>query len=82
MEVVEFFKGKGWPPEEALKFYNHYEGVGWKIGGKVPIENWKAIAQNWMLKATEIKDKPKLQIVSKNTDFLMTNEQKNYGQPL
>lgn len=67
---------------DALKFYNHYEGVGWKIGGKVKIENWMAIAENWMLKAKEIKEQPTLQIVSKNKDFLMVNEQKNYGEPL
>tara|TARA_R110002153_G_scaffold164081_1_gene316640 strand:- start:1549 stop:2220 length:672 start_codon:yes stop_codon:yes gene_type:complete len=81
-EVVEFFKSKNWSSMDALKFYNHYEGVGWKIGGKVKIENWMAIAENWMLKAKEIKEQPTLQIVSKNKDFLMVNEQKNYGEPL
>lgn len=80
--VIEFFKEKKWPLVEASKFYNHYDGIGWKIGGKIKIENWQAIAENWMLKAKEIKEKPTLQIVSKNTDFLMTNEQKNYGEPL
>ena len=82
LEVIEFFESKKWPPVDALKFYNHYEGVGWKIGGKVRIENWEAIAENWMLKAKKIKETPTPQIVSKNTDFLMINEKKNYGQPL
>ncbi len=81
-EVIEFFKEKKWPLVEASKFYNHYDGIGWKIGGKVKIVNWQAIAENWMLKAKEIKERPTLQIVPKNTDFLMTNQQKNYGQPL
>lgn len=82
LEVIEFFESKNWSSMDALKFYNHYEGVGWKIGGKVKIENWMAIAENWMLKANEIKKQPTLQIVSKNKDFLMVNEQKNYGEPL
>ena len=82
LEVIEFFKSKNWPTSDALKFYNHYKGVGWKIGGKVQIENWEAIAENWMVKAREIMEISKRQLVSKNTDFLMTNEQKNYGQPL
>lgn len=81
-EVIEFFKSKKWPSVEALKFYNHYAGIGWKIGGKIKIEDWQATAANWMIKANEIKEKPTLKIVSKNTDFLITNEQKNYGQPL
>lgn len=82
LEVIEYFKLKSWSSLNAVKFFNHYEGVGWKIGGKTKIEDWKAIAANWMLRAEEIKEKPKLQIVSKNTDYLITNEQKNYGEPL
>ena len=82
MEVIVFFKSKKWPPEEGLKFYNHYTSIGWKIGGKTQIEDWHATAANWMIKAKEILEKPKLKIISKNTDFLITNEQKNYGQPL
>lgn len=82
MEAIAFFKSKKWPPEEALKFYNHYTSIGWKIGGRIQIEDWHATAANWMIKAKEIQEKPTLKIVSKNTDFLLTNEQKNYGQPL
>ncbi|RXJ50423.1 hypothetical protein ESZ48_06535 [Gelidibacter gilvus] len=39
---------------EAAKFFNHYEATGWKLGGKVQIENWQATAKNWMIKAAEI----------------------------
>src|SRR5680860_341457 len=81
-EVMDFFKKKNWPTMEAKKFYNHYQGVGWKIGGKVQIEDWTAIAENWMLKANEIKKYSSLKIVTKNRDHLITNDQKNYGEPL
>ena len=81
-EVIDFFKRKNWPSLDAKKFYNHYQGVGWKIGGKVQIEDWTAIAENWMLKAGEIKKSATLKIVSKNEDHLMIRNQKNYGEPL
>lgn len=81
-EVFDFFKRKKWPAMEAKKFYNHYQGIGWKIGGKVPIEDWTAIAGNWMLKADEIKKTAPLKIVPKTGDHLMTSNQKNYGEPL
>jgi len=82
IEVLEFFKSKKWSSIEAVKFFNHYQGVGWKIGGKVKIEDWKAIASNWMLRANEIKNTPILKIVPQNGDHLQTNNQKNYGEPL
>ncbi len=82
LEVIDFFKAKKWSPIDAKKFYNHYEGVGWKIGGKAAIEDWRAIAENWMLKANEIKNSTAPKVISKNEDFLKTSDQKNYGQPL
>ncbi len=80
-EVIVFFKKKNWPAMDAKKFYNHYQGVGWKVG-KVQIEDWTAIAENWMLKASEIKKSDTLKTVPKIEDNLMTNNQKNYGEPL
>lgn len=82
LEVLNFFKSKNWASMDASKFYNHYQGVGWKIGGKVQIENWTSIAENWMLKANEIRKNPVLKIVAQTNDYLQTNNQKNYGEPL
>ena len=81
-EVIEHFKKKNWPSVDAIRFYNHYQGVGWKIGGKAQIEDWTAIAENWMLRANEIKKTSVLKIVPKTEDHLMTKNQKNYGEPL
>ena len=61
-EVIDFFKKKKWPANEAQKFYNHYQGIGWKIGGKIKIEDWQAIASNWMLKANEFETYPSEQL--------------------
>ncbi|REE07788.1 hypothetical protein DFQ09_111118 [Winogradskyella pacifica] len=78
-EVFVFFKSKNWPTIEASKFYNHYQAIGWKIGGKIKIEDWKASASNWMLKAKELETK---KVVSHKKDNLNTSKQKDYGQPL
>lgn len=80
--VLIFFKEKGYPEREAFKFYNHYQGVGWKIGGKIPIEDWKATANNWMLKANQLEAGKREPIHLKETDFLKTSQEKNYDEPL
>ena len=78
-DVIIFFKSKEWPTVEAQKFYNHYQGIGWKIGGKIKIEDWHATANNWMLKANEIKT---IESVSQIKDNLRTSKIKDYDQPL
>ena len=35
---------------EAGKFFYHYENNGWKIGGKVPMQNWKSACRSWVAK--------------------------------
>lgn len=79
IEVIDFFKKENWPELEAQKFYNHYCAIGWKIGGKIKIENWHASAKNWMLKSEELKTEKQ---VSQNQDNLHTVRNKNYNQPL
>ena len=84
-DVVEFFKMNKWPLTEGVKFYNHYEGVGWKVGGKSRIEDWMAMAKNWMLRARELKKegvftgRSNKKLSAAHLDF-QTN--KNYGEPL
>lgn len=80
--VLIFFKEKGYPELEALKFYNHYQGVGWKIGGKVPIMDWQATANNWMLKADNQEHKKYAKTKLDEMDYLKTNTEKNYSEPL
>ncbi|BAO56113.1 hypothetical protein NMS_2104 [Nonlabens marinus S1-08] len=92
-EVLEFFKKEKWPEMEAQKFYNHYQSIGWKIGGKIKIENWHASAKNWMLKADEIKQEKQVSHLRDNSNIpplgepkgannLHTTRNKNYNQPL
>ena len=77
-----WFEKEKWPIIEAQKFFNHYQGIGWKVGGKTEIVNWQATAKNWMLKAEEIKTKINQKAVSQNQDNLKTSKNKNYNEPL
>jgi len=79
--IIEFFKKENWPKLEAKKFYNHYQGIGWKIGGKIKMVDWQATAQNWMLRAEEMKTNSFLPPVQ-NRDNLHTSKNKNYNEPL
>jgi len=81
-EVVVFFEKEKWPIIEAQKFFNHYQGIGWKVGGKTKIVNWQATAKNWMIKSKEIKTKEKHKSVNQNQDNLKTSKNKNYNEPL
>jgi hypothetical protein len=80
--VMAFFKIENWPILEAQKFFNHYQGIGWKVGGKTKIVNWQATAKNWMLKAEEIKNNQTRKPVSQNQDNLKTTKNKSYNEPL
>ena len=35
--ILEFFKKENWPKLVAQKFFNHYQGIGWRVGGKTKI---------------------------------------------
>lgn len=82
-EVLDFFEEKNWCNKEAAKFYNHYAAVGWKLGGKVDIKNWRSVAENWVLRAGEKKE-GKLDHRRSNSqiDYLKFSKSKNYGKPL
>lgn len=77
-EVVHFFKEQKWSVQEALKFYHHYEANGWKVGGNLPVQNWKSLAHSWVLKAEEFKKNSRKEA----PDYLKTTKNKDYGQPL
>ena len=86
-DVLIFFKSKAWPSLEAKKFYNHYNSIGWRLGGKIKITDWHSTAENWMLKAKEIKiSNSHINGEKRNTpedeDFLKTKKEKNYSEPL
>ena len=48
--VKRFFRDENFPDVEAEKFFNHFQGNGWQIAGKTPMQDWKASARSWILK--------------------------------
>lgn len=75
IEVETYFVESKVTKIEAQKFFNYYESNGWKIGGRSPMKNWKAAANNWMLNAEKFN--PKVQ-----TSNLHLNQEKDYDIPL
>lgn len=53
-EVKEYCKDKGVDP---IKWFNHYESNGWKVG-KNPMKNWKAAIATWQKQTFTIQPKP------------------------
>ena len=76
--VQEYFQEKKKPDIEAQKFFNHYESRGWKIGGRSPMENWQAAANNWMINFEKFN--PSIQ--QPKSDNLHVNIDKDYSIPL
>lgn len=50
-DVGKYFQQNNYPDAEAIKFYNHYKALGWKIQGKTPITDWKPLVEKWMQNA-------------------------------
>lgn len=46
-EVLDYFKNLGMLFEEAQKFVDWYDSVGWKVKGGNSIKDWKACARQW-----------------------------------
>ena len=89
--ILDFFKKEKYPELEAKKFFNHYQGIGWKVGGKTKMVDWQATARSWMLKAEEMNLSVRAQSRTNNEnnlplnhfqDNLHTNPNKNYDEPL
>lgn len=75
-----FFQEKKTDTIEAQRFFNHFESNGWKVGGKSPMKDWKAAARNWILNISKFGYQQPQQ--ENTTEYLSTNNDKDYGEPL
>lgn len=83
-ELTAYFTEKQHQSSEAEKFYNYFESNGWLVGGKTPMKNWKAAANNWMLNSIKF-SKEKSNQFSKSehpAGKLHAETNKNYNEPL
>ena len=69
---------------QAEKFLNYFESNGWLVGGRTPMKNWTAAANNWILNSKQFA------LTKTNTASnqqhpagkLHTETNKNYDEPL
>jgi hypothetical protein len=78
-EVRTYFLQQNFPELEANKFFNYFSSVGWLIGGKIPMVDWQAAAQNWMLNTTKFKS---LEKPPDRAKHLNIGTDKDYSEPL
>ena len=48
-EIKNYFASKLSTELESEKFFNYFESNGWLVGGKTPMKNWHAAANNWIM---------------------------------
>ena len=79
--VKTYFQENNFPELEAQKFFNYFSSVGWLVGGKIPMIDWQAAAQNWIINSVNFKDNttnsPPIR-----PQHLNTTTDKNYAEPL
>ena len=82
--ILEYFIFKESSQIEANKFFNYYSSIGWLIGGKTKMKDWKAAARNWMLNTAKFAtNTPKTDYNAQPKPMhLHTATQKNYDEPL
>jgi hypothetical protein len=77
-EIKTYFQQQNFPELEAQKFFNYFSSNGWLVGGKTPMANWTAAAQNWMLNANKFNTNER----PNRAKHLNTPTDKNYAEPL
>lgn len=77
-QVMQFFQENNFPEMEAQKFFNYFSSNGWLVGGKTPMVDWHAAAQNWMLNCDKFNT---IELITK-PNHLNTTTNKNYAEPL
>lgn len=80
-DVKNYFTQNNWQTIEADKFYNHYESNGWLVGGKTPMKNWEASANNWILNSNKFND-DKANGTNHKAGNLHASTGKDYGEAL
>ncbi len=82
IEIVKtYFQQNNFPELEAQKFFNYFSSVGWLVGGKTPMINWQAAAQNWILNSVNFNHYTDTSPTNR-PKHLSTSTDKNYAEPL
>jgi hypothetical protein len=77
--VKAYFLEQNFPEIESIKFYNYFSSNGWLVGGKTPMVDWQAAAQNWILNVPKFIPNEQQ---SNRAKQLNTGTDKDYSEPL
>jgi hypothetical protein len=80
-KIKSYFLENKFPEIEANKFFNYFSSNGWLVGGKTPMIDWQAAAQNWILNAPNFKYNSETAPVNRSR-HLNTGTDKDYSEPL
>jgi hypothetical protein len=80
-EIKNYFQQNNFPELEAQKFFNYFSSVGWLVGGKTPMVDWQAAAQNWIINSINFNHNTDT-TPSNRAKHLNTTTDKNYSEPL
>jgi hypothetical protein len=79
--IKAYFIEQNFPILEAQKFFNYFSSVGWLVGGKIPMVDWQASAQNWMLNSANFNHNTVTTPIHHRQNTNTTTD-KNYSEPL
>ena len=77
-QVKTYFLEINFPELEAYRFFNYFASIDWLVGGKIPMVDWQAAAQNWILNTTKFNNHEP----PNRSAHLNTTTEKNYDEPL
>ncbi len=80
-EVKSYFLKQHFPELEAIKFFNYFSSNGWLVGGKTPMVDWQAAAQNWILNSVHFNHNTDTTPINR-AKHLNTGTDKDYSEPL
>ena len=79
-EVEHFFQQQKYPISEARKFFYYNKAKNWMLTNQLPVSDWKAMAQKWMLNSEKKKSTPNS--ANDKNKHANTSTSKNYDIPL
>ena len=79
--VKAYFLEQHFPELEAIKFFNYFSSNGWLVGGKTPMVDWQAAAQNWILNSPNFNHNTDTTPINR-AKHLNTGTDKDYSEPL
>ena len=81
-QVEIYFQENCFPIPEAKKFFYYNQGRGWMLTDIVPIKDWQALAQKWMLNNQNQKCIQNVKPGTQQNQHIDPGPGKDYSEPL